>query len=168
MRRKIVCSGRSVCSRNGSPAAARISWSIRRSSALNSASVSPSRRSRSSRAMCRNWLRCVGPARSAARRTTKRSRSRPQLQQDPFAGEIDRRDLSAVPGADDDERVGGQTADRLMNRCAAEAGHVLQVLHRQQPAGRQRAIDDQILDPLIGEFEEIHAVATAARVSRRH
>ena len=46
----------------------------------------------------------------------------PQMQQHALAGEIDRSDLNAVPRADEDERVVGQPADRLMDRRAAEAG----------------------------------------------
>ena len=85
----------------------------------------------------------------------------PQLQQNALAGEIDRRDLNAVPGAHKDEGVIRQPADRLMNRRAAEPGDFLQILDRQEPAGLELAVDDQVLDPLISQFEQVHAVLTA-------
>ena len=49
----------------------------------------------------------------------------PQLQQDALAGKVDRGDLNAVAGTDEDEGVVGQPADRLMDRRAAEPGHLL-------------------------------------------
>ena len=91
----------------------------------------------------------------------------PQMQQHALPREIDRCDLHAVPRADDDERVVRQAADRLVHRRAAETGDILQILDRQEAAGLELAIDDQILDALVGEFEEIDAVAPVTRGSRR-
>jgi hypothetical protein len=48
-----------------------------------------------------------------------------------------------------------------MDWRAAEPCHLLQILDREEPAGLELAIDDQILDPLIGQFEQVHAVLTA-------
>ena len=111
-------------------------------------------------------MRWVGLDLSAAKTDDEALQVAPQLQQNALAGEIDRGDLNAVPGTHEDEGVVRQPADRLMNRRAAEPGHLLQVLDRQEPAGLEFAVDDQIFDPLIGEFEQVDAVL-AARCRRR-
>ncbi len=89
-----------------------------------------------------------------------------QLQQQALAGEVDRRDLQAVARAHRDQRVGRQPADGVVHRRAAEAGQLLQVLHRQQPAGLELAVDQHRLDALIGELEEVQPVAPRRRVQR--
>ena len=106
-------------------------------------------------------MRCVGLDLLGRQTDDEALQIAPQLQQNALAGKIDRRDLNAVPGTDEDEGVVRQPADRLMNRRAAEPGDLLQVLDRQKAAGLQLAIDDQVLDPLIGEFEQVDAVLAA-------
>jgi hypothetical protein len=82
-----------------------------------------------------------------------------QSQQQPLACKIDRRDQQAMARADDDQRVGGVAVDRGVNRRAAETGYVLQVLHGEKAPGHQLAIDEQVFDPLVGELEQVDAVA---------
>ena len=90
--------------------------------------------------------------------------SRLQVQEHALPREIDRRDLHAVPGADEDERVVREAADGLVDRRPAEPGDVLQILDREKAARLQLAIDDEVLDPLVGEFEEVDAIAAMRRL----
>ena len=89
----------------------------------------------------------------------------PQPQQQPLARQVDRRDLQAVARPDDDQRIGGELVDGVVHRRASEAGHGLQFLHGEESSRLQLAIDQQILDALVGELEEIDAVAPARRAA---
>ena len=82
----------------------------------------------------------------------------PKLQQRPFPREIHRRDLEVMAGPDEDERVGGQTADSLIDRCSTDTDRVLQFLHRQQQPGLQGAGDYQLLQPVVSELSQVHAI----------
>src|SRR3954449_7229268 len=136
MRRKIVCSGRIVCSRKGSAAAVRISLSILRASTVNSLAPTSSPPSpvepappppsppRPQDTRHVEELVAVGRARLLGGQTDDEAlQVAPQLQQDAFTGEVDRGYLNAVARPDEDEGVVGQPADRLMNRRAAEPRH---------------------------------------------
>ena len=63
-----------------------------------------------------------------------------------------------MAGPDEDERVGGQTADSLIDRGATDTDRVLQFLHRQQQPGLQGAGDDQLLEPVVSELSQVHAI----------
>jgi hypothetical protein len=82
-----------------------------------------------------------------------------QGQQHAFACQIDRRDVQTVARTDDDERVGGETIDGVVHRRAAEAGHLLQFQHGHELTGLELAMDQELLDLLIGQLEEVEAVA---------
>jgi hypothetical protein len=86
-----------------------------------------------------------------------------QMQEHALAGQIDRRNLQAVTRADHDQRVGGEAVDGVVNRRAAKAGEVLEILHGEEAPGRELAADQQLLDALIGQFEQVDAVAALRR-----
>ena len=82
-----------------------------------------------------------------------------QGQQHALAREINRRNVQAVARTDDDERIGGETIDGVMHRRAAEAGDLLQFQHGHELAGLELAMNEQLLDLLIGQLEEVETVA---------
>jgi hypothetical protein len=164
MRRKIVCSGRSVCSRKGSPAAASTIWSMRRSSVLNSASVKPVAALAQQALHMQHLVAMRRACPLGGEPDDEALDVAAQLQKHALARQVDRRDLQAVTRADDDQRVGGEPVDRVMHRRAAEAGHVLQILHGEEAAGRELAGHEQLLDALIGQLEQVDAVAARQRV----
>jgi len=71
-----------------------------------------------------------------------------------------------VARADEDERVVGEPADGLVDRGAAQPGDRQEVLDRQEAARPQLAVDDQVLDPLVGELGEAGVVVAARRRGR--
>jgi hypothetical protein len=83
----------------------------------------------------------------------------PETQEQAFASKIDGRNLDAMLGPDDDERICGEPAYRLVDRRAAEPGEVLDVLHRKRAAGPQLAMDNQVLDPLVRKASEVDPAA---------
>jgi hypothetical protein len=66
---------------------------------------------------------------------------------------------------DDDQRVGGEAVDCAMHRRAAETGHALQFLDGQKMSRFELAIDQELLDPLIGELELVDAVSPRGRIA---
>jgi len=60
---------------------------------------------------------------------------------------------------DQDQRIGRELVDGIMHRRPSVPGHGLQFLHRQESSGLQPAIDQEILNALVGELEEIDTVA---------
>src|SRR5215468_2823245 len=66
---------------------------------------------------------------------------------------------------DDDQRVGGEAVDCAMHRGAAETGHALQFLDGQKISRFELAIDQEILDPLIGELKLADAVSPRGRIA---
>src|ERR1035437_3139175 len=89
----------------------------------------------------------------------------PQSQQQPFARQIDRRDLQAMARLDQDQRIGGELVHGVVHRGASESGHGLQFLHGEESSRLSLAIVQQILDALIGELEEVDAVTPARRAA---
>src|ERR1700751_30386 len=89
----------------------------------------------------------------------------PQAKQHAFACEIDRRDLQAVARADDDQCIGGEAVDGAMHRRAAAAGYALQLGNGEEASGLELAIDQQFLDTLIGELEQVDAIAPCRRLA---
>src|SRR5205823_11054905 len=85
----------------------------------------------------------------------------PQPKQQPLAGQIDWRNLQAVAGPDDDQRIGRELVYGVVYRRPSEAGDGLQLLHRQEASGLQFAIDQKIFDALVGKFEEVDAITPA-------
>src|ERR1700757_2434955 len=66
---------------------------------------------------------------------------------------------------DDDQRVGSEAVDGAMHRCTAIAGRALQLGNGEEAARLELAIDQQLLDALIGELEQVDAIAPARRLA---
>src|SRR5215469_1019717 len=67
--------------------------------------------------------------------------------------------------ADDDQRVGSEAVDGAMHRRATVAGHALQFLNGEEMSRFELAIDEQLLDALIGELEQVDAIAPCRRLA---
>src|SRR5258706_13615123 len=71
-----------------------------------------------------------------------------------------------MPWTHVDQRISRQTADCMVRRGAPEVNQILQILHRQETARPELAIDQQGLDPLVGEINLIHQAASGRGFAR--
>ena len=146
MRRKIVCSGRSVFSTNGSPAAARNRRSMRRSTTLNDSIVSCVALVEQVPLHVQHLVAVRCGRAFGGKPDDEALHVAPQAKQLALARQVDRRDLQPPPGVDDDERVGRQSGDRLVHRRASQVHQVLQLLQREVAPRPQLARDESLLD----------------------
>jgi hypothetical protein len=94
---------------------------------------------------------------------TNRSVSSAQRQKAAFASKIDGCDLQAMPGTDDHQRIVCEPPDGLQHRRASEIEQFLQLLHRHEAPRLQLAIDQHLLDALVGHIDLIDQAARARR-----
>ena len=126
---------------------------------LNSLTVIASRRSRKSALHVQELVALRGARALGCQPDHEALEIAPELQQHPLTCEVDRGDLNAVAWPHQDERVLGEPAHGLVHRHPPDPGDPQQILDRQELPGLQLAVDDQLLDPLIGEIDEAHPAA---------